>query len=95
MITPATLAARLETVLDPMAGADLDRRTIAEAVLEILALDSDQMITLPRAPEGMPADHFTVAWFIPFAGASRGFVEDLPALKDWARARFNPSILNP
>lgn len=83
MITAETLAARLDTLL----GGDRDRQVIAEAVLQIIALDSDQLIVLPVAPEGSPADHHTIARVVAVGGATARYVAD-PASIDGIRNRF-------
>lgn len=83
MITAATLAARL----DPLLGTELDRKVIAEVVLEVIALDSDELVVLPIAPRGSPADHFTVARITPCGGVTPAFLAD-PASHDFIRNRF-------
>lgn len=84
MITATTLAARLDTLL----GGELDRQIIADAVLEIIALDTDEMIVLPIAPRGHPADHCTVARIVPVGGVTPAFLSD-PISYDYIRTRFN------
>lgn len=83
MITAETLAGRLDTLL----GGDLDRLVIAEAVLQVIALDTDELIVLPIAPRGSPADHFTVARIVPCGGVTPAFLADR-ASHDFIRNRF-------
>lgn len=92
MITAATLAARLDTLL----GGELDRQVIAEAVLQIIALDDDQLIVLPVAPmrAEVEADlwpdlqgHHTIARIVPTGGCSPAFLAD-PQSHDYIRNRF-------
>lgn len=92
MITAATLAARLDTLL----GGELDRQIIAETVLQVIALDSDQLIVLPIAPkrtdvEGNPwpslEDHHTIARIVPAGGCSPAFLADHQS-HDYIRNRF-------
>lgn len=92
MITADTLAKRLDTLL----GGDLDRQVIAEAVLQIIALDEDQLIVLPIAPHRpeMEADlwpdlkdHHTIAKIVSAGGCSPEFLSD-PQSYDYIRNRF-------
>ena len=92
MITAATLAARLDTLL----GGELDRQVIAEAVLQIIALDDDQLIVLPIAPMRADVeadlwpdlqDHHTIARIVPAGGCSPAFLAD-PQSHDYIRNRF-------
>ena len=92
MITAATLAARLDTLL----GGELDRQVIAEAVLQIIALDDDQLIVLPVAPMRADVeadlwpdlqDHHTIARIVPAGGCSPAFLAD-PQAHDYIRNRF-------
>ena len=92
MITAATLAARLDTLL----GGELDRQVIAEAVLQIIALDDDQLIVLPIAPMRADVeadlwpdlqDHHTIARIVPAGGCTPAFLAD-PQSHDYIRNRF-------
>lgn len=83
MITANTLAARLDTLL----GGAPDWQIIAEAVLQIIALDDDQMIVLPIAPINGLEDHLTIARIVPTGGVSPDFLAD-PQAYDYIRNRF-------
>lgn len=83
MITADTLAARLDTLL----GGAPDWQIIAEAVLQIIALDDDQMIVLPIAPINGLEDHLTIARIVPTGGVNPDFLSD-PQAYDYIRNRF-------
>lgn len=92
MITADTLAKRLDTLLDCKAGW----QTIAEAVLQIIGLDDDQLIVLPIAPMRADVeadlwpdlqDHHTIARIVPAGGCSPAFLAD-PHSHDYIRNRF-------
>ena len=83
MITAETLAKRLDALL----GGELDRQVIAEAVLQIIALDDDGVIVLPIAPINGLEDHLTIARIVPTGGVSPDFLAD-PQAYDYIRNRF-------
>lgn len=83
MITANTLSVGLDRLL----GSAPDWQIIAEAVLQLIARDTDELVILPIAPPGSPADHFTVARITPCGGVTPAFLAD-PASHDFIRNRF-------